>query len=524
MIWQLDENALTLQRKREKEKKMKKLLLFFLLCCSLTTRSQDNFTWEVTMQTTNSTGDYTPLWLNANKHGLSSLDKNNGYLMAGVKKSMESDSLKRWSYGFGASLAAAYNFTSPVVVQEAYAEGRWLKGVLTIGSKEWQMELKNDTLSSGSQTFGINARPVPQVRIALPDYWTFAGGWLGIKGHIAYGMTTDDSWQKDFTDKKSKYTENVLYHSKSGYLRIGNVEKTRLSVELGLEMASLFGGTSYRKWENGELVGIKNGTGLSSFWNAFTGGGSDVGEVVYQNVEGDMLGSWVARVNYDAPTWNIGVYADHYFDDHSAMFFLDYDGYGEGTEWNVKKDNRYYLYDLKDIMLGAELTLKKCPWARKIVVEYLYTKYQSGPIYHDHTENIPDHIGGNDRYYNHGIFTGWQHWGQVMGNPLYMSPLYNTDGTIEVKDNRFIAWHGGVSGSLSNALEYRLLATYQKGWGTYNNMYPHPRRNASLLAEATYSFHSSGWQLTAAVAMDKGSLLGDNVGLQLTVVKKGVFK
>ncbi|MGM9688479.1 MAG: capsule assembly Wzi family protein [Alloprevotella sp.] len=503
---------------------MKKLLLFFLLSGSLSASAQSDLSWEVAMQSTNSSGDYTPLWLNANKHGLSSLDKNNGYLMGGVKKSMQADSLKRWSYGFGASLAATYNFTSPVVVQEAYAEGRWLKGVLTVGSKEWPMELKDNALSSGSQTFGINARPVPQVRIALPDYWTFAGGWLGIKGHIAYGMTTDDGWQKDFTDKQSKYTQDALYHSKAGYLRIGNAEKTRFSLELGLETASLFGGTSYRKWENGQLVGVKNGTGLSSFWNAFVGGGSDVGEDVYKNVEGDILGSWVARLSYDAPTWNLGVYADHFFEDHSAMFLLSYNGYGVGEEWQVKKDNRFYLYDLKDIMLGAELTLKNCPWVRKIVLEYLYTKYQSGSLYHDHTANIPDHLCGVDNYYNHSIFTGWQHWGQVMGNPLYTSPLYNTDGTIQVKNNRFVAWHGGVSGSLSRALDYRLLATYQKGWGSYGNMFPHPRRNASLMAEATYSIPKSGWQVAAAAAFDKGSLLGDNVGLQLTVVKKGVFK
>ena len=88
---------------------------------------------------------------------------------------------------------------------------------------------------------------------------------------------------------------------------------------------------------NGEMVGVKNGTGLSSFLHAFTGGGSDVGETIYQNVEGDMLGSWVARVNYDAPTWNLGVYADHYFEDHSSMFLLDYDGYGTGAEWNMRK-------------------------------------------------------------------------------------------------------------------------------------------------------------------------------------------
>lgn len=502
----------------------RKYILLGSLFSALSMSAQTDISWEVTMQSTNSTGDYTPLWLNANKHGLSSLEKNNGYLMAGITKPMESDSVRRWSYGYGASLVGAYNFTSPIVVQEAYVEGRWLKGVLTLGSKEWAMELKNDTLSSGSQTFGINARPVPQLRIALPDYWTFAGGWLGIKGHISYGMTSDDGWQKDFTNKQSRYTENALYHSKAGYLRIGNVEKSRLTVELGIEMASLFGGTSYRKWVDGELVGVKNGTGLSSFWHAFTGGGSDVGETTYQNVEGDMLGSWVARVNYDAPAWNLGVYADHYFEDHSSMFLLDYDGYGNGAEWNVRKDNRYLFYGLKDIMLGTELTLKNCPWMRKVVVEYLYTKHQSGPVYHDHTENIPDHIGGCDNYYNHGIYTGWQHWGQVIGNPLYMSPLYNTDGTIQIKNNRFVAWHGGVCGSVSKAIDYRLLATYQKGWGTYGNMYPAPRRNVSLLAEASYNLPKSGWQFVAALGMDKGGLLGDNYGFQLTVSKKGVFK
>ncbi len=486
--------------------------------------AQQDINWNVTLQTTNSGGDFTPLWLSANKYGLSSLDKYNGYLLAGLNKPLAKTTDKAFDYGYGASVAVGYNFTSTLIIQEAYAEGRWLKGVLTIGSKQWPMELKNNQLSSGSQTLGINARPVPQVRIALPEYLTFAKGWIGLKGHIAYGKTTDDKWQKDFTNKQSKYTEDALYHTKAGYLRIGNVDKYPLSVELGLEHATLFGGTSYRKWENGQLIGIPNSHDLKSFWNAFKGGGSDVGETTYQNVEGDMLGSWVARINYDAPTWNLGIYADHYFEDHSSMFFLDYDGYGQGEEWNVKKDHRYFLYDLKDIMLGGELTLKQGTWIKSVVLEYLYTKYQSGPIYHDHTAGIPDHIGGRDNYYNHSIFTGWQHWGMVMGNPLYLSPLYNTDGSISIKNNRFVAWHGGISGAIITGLDYRMLLTYQKGYGTYGSMYPHPRRNVSWLAEATYHLPKGGWHMTAAFAFDKGGLLGDNYGVQLTVTKTGIIK
>ena len=116
-------------------------------------------------------GGKTPLWLNANKYGLSSLDKNNGYLRAATIRPLSVDNEKKWGIGYGLDLVGAVNYTSKAFVQQAYAEGRWLKGVLTIGSKEYPMELKNQKLSSGSQTLGINARPVPQARIALAEYW-----------------------------------------------------------------------------------------------------------------------------------------------------------------------------------------------------------------------------------------------------------------------------------------------------------------------------------------------------------------
>ncbi|MCR5160005.1 MAG: hypothetical protein K6D37_12890, partial [Prevotella sp.] len=156
-----------------------------------------------------------------------------------------------------------------------------------------------------------------------------------------------------------------------------------------------------------------------------------------------------------------------------------------------------------------------------VVAEYLTTKYQSGPIYHDHTRIMNDHVSGIDDNYNHFIFTGWQHWGQVMGNPLYRSPLYNDDGTIYVQNNRFTAWHFGLSGTPFEGLHYRLLATWQHGLGTYKIPYTDPRRNVSLLAEAAYVFpqHSKlkGWSVRGAVATDHGRLLGNNTGVQLTI-------
>lgn len=486
-----------------------------------------NLTYEVEMQASASKGK-TPLWLNANRHGLSSLDKTNGYIRAAIERPLHTDSLRRWGLGYGLDIVAPLHYTSHFIVQQAYVEGRWLHGTLTVGSKEWDMELKNNRLSSGSQTLGINARPVPQVKLALPRYWTVPvlNGWVQLKGHIAYGMMTDDSWQHDFTHKQSRYADNVLYHSKAGYLRIGKDEDLYpLSLEMGLEMATQFGGTPYQRNGQGEMVAVPTNKGLKAFWNAFLPGGQDDTDGMYGNKEGNILGSWVMRINYNSETWRLGVYADHFFEDHSQMFMLDYNGYGQGEEWNTWKDRRYFMYSLKDMMLGAEMNIKYGTWLRNIVFEYLFTKYQSGPYNHDRTQNISDHIAGTDDYYNHSAYTGWQHWGQVIGNPLFRSPIYNTNEKIGVYDNRFVAFHLGFDGQPTDRLSYRALATWQKGWGTYSDPFTKAHQNVSFMIESTYRFNN-GWQATAAYGMDFGSnqMLGHNAGGQITVCKKGLFK
>lgn len=522
---------------------MKKKIAIYLAACALPIHVTAQELWQeedvdpgklnlcegveygVEMQGSLSKGK-TPLWLNANKYGLSSLDERNGYMRVNVIRPLAVDSARRWAVGYGVDVVAPVNYTSHAIVQQAFVEARWLHGVLSVGAKEYPLELKNQTLSSGSQTLGVNARPVPQVRLALPDYWTLPifNGWVKMKGHIAYGMMTDDSWQHDFTNKEQKYADEVLYHSKAGYLKIGSEERfCPWSLEMGVEMADLFGGKPYFRTSSGEMILKPSEKGLLGFWHAFFPGGADPGENEYINKAGDIVGSWVMRFNYDFDSWKLGFYADHFFEDDSQLFFLDYNGYGEGPdEWNQKKYSRFFLYSFKDIMLGTELNFKYGKWLRNVVVEYLYTKYQSGPYNHDRTINIPDHLSGTDDYYNHGTFTGWQHWGQVMGNPLYRSPIYNDNGKIEVLDNRFIAYHLGFDGQPTDRFGYRALVTYQKGWGTYNEPFTKKHHNVSFLVEGNYAFNH-GWAMKAGYGMDFGSnqMLGHNAGFQLTVSKKG---
>lgn len=241
-----------------------------------------------------------PLWLNANKYGLSSLDSDNGYLRVAVERDVAADSTRRWGVGYGLDIATAYNTTSSFIVQQAYFEGRYKLGSLTIGSKQQPMELRDNELASGAQTLGINARPVPQVRLGLNDYWTIPilGRWFAFKGHLAFGMMTDGNWQESFAKgTPNKWNKNTRYHQKAGYLRIGKDDEAHhLTLTLGLEMASQFGGTVYN-WagtdenENHEEA-VKLKSNLKSYWNAFVGSATaDAGEGIYENAEGNILGS-----------------------------------------------------------------------------------------------------------------------------------------------------------------------------------------------------------------------------------------
>jgi hypothetical protein len=75
-----------------------------------------------------------------------------------------------------------------------------------------------------------------------------------------------------------------------------------------------------------------------------------------------------------------------------------------------------------------------------------------------------------------------------------------------------------------------MLASWQKGLGTYTEPYSKERSNMSLLAEITYKPHSisaswlNGVDIKAAYGMDFGSILGGiNYGFQLTITKTGLL-
>lgn len=162
--------------------------------CMLPLSSHAQFTKGLNYRTETginfSSGEHTPFWLTANKQGISSIKKNNGYLRAGIFRSMEED--KRFSYALGADVAVAYNFTSSFIIQQLYADLKYRCLGISIGSKERHSEFNNPLLSSGGLTFSGNARPVPQVRVGIPEY-TFVPG---MKGWLAFLQGVYTEWRR----------------------------------------------------------------------------------------------------------------------------------------------------------------------------------------------------------------------------------------------------------------------------------------------------------------------------------------
>ena len=104
---------------------------------------------------------------------------------------------------------------------------------------------KNRYLSTGALTYSGNSKPIPELRVGIPDYVRIPilGSWFSIKGHLGYGRLTDDSWRRE--NGGGTYAQGVLFHSKSLFVRFGDEERFPLLVTLGLEMNNLFGGVRY---------------------------------------------------------------------------------------------------------------------------------------------------------------------------------------------------------------------------------------------------------------------------------------
>lgn len=458
----------------------------------------------------------TPFGIVNGRYGKVPLKANNGYLCTAVYHRQQIGRNFRWDAGM--QWIASTSRYRNVYLQELYAELSYKDRFhLSIGSREgrndgYNQSLGDRQLSSGDLVLSSNARPIPEINLYAPRFLNIPGtsGWLQAKGNFAVGRSFDTDYLESFRAAKQTYVRNVLWHHKSIYLQIKDLQGDfPVSLILGARHFAQWGGTSTHPRLGKQPQSLKDFLRIV----AGTSGGSDASISDRINVLGNHYGSYDFRLGYEAGDWSVFGYYQHFFDDRSGM------------EW----------YNTWDGLRGIELRLPRLRWLNKVVVEHLSTMDQSGPLHFiefDH-DKYPGYGGGADNYYNNGEYTtGASYFNRSLGSPFLISPEYNKNGLLGFRHNRVRAWHLGISGQVCRNVTYRLKASSVESFGT---PYAPTLRNLTLFSIVTdwrYTYRSRSrkeerelpdWEFGVAAGIDRGSLLGNHWGIIFSVTKQGIL-
>lgn len=482
----------------------KKYLCLLLMLYSFTSYSQDTLDYRLELLGSAGSGKYTPFWITSNTYGTVPLRPNSGYLRGDLswKHTLHND-IKLEAE---ADLITAAKHTSPLWIQQLYGAVSYRNIYFYVGAKERYNSMLDKNLSLGDMTFSPNARPMPEINFAFPNYTNlpFTKGYMQFKADFAVGKSFDNDYIRRTKAPDALYSVNMLWHHKSLFLKWED-PKDRFPFYgiLGLEHAAQWAG-----WSNFHDTGNCPAT-LKDFVRIVLceSGGSDSYESEQINVLGNHLGTYNIKIGYKDKQFQTALYKQHYFEDNSGL---------ELANW-------------RDGIWGGEFTLFNHPFLQKVVLEYMQTTNQSGPIhflFYDGNLYPNARGGGNDDYYNNYLYiTGWSYFGRTIGNALLTSPEYNDDHTLPFKNNRVKAVHLGLEGKISPEFSYRTLFTGMYGWGTPYMPFTKRENSFSSLIECTYKPEKlTGWQIGVQMAFDAGDLYGNNFGCSLKISKSGVIE
>jgi hypothetical protein len=449
---------------------------------------------------TAATGENTPFWLVSNRYGVVPLTANNGYLRGAVQHSL--------TVGANASLTGGIDVVASttryrnVFIQQLFAELSYGRFLLSVGSRERYTSLWDSELSSGDLVTSSNARPIPGICLSVPQFTVvpFTNSWLQFKGDFGVGRSFDEGYLNNFYKGAPYYIVNSLWHNKSLHLRVFDVANGfPLLAVVGLRHHVQWGGVS-----NSPEVGVQPHS-LRDFVRVMLGqGGAEDASISDQiNVLGNHYGSYDFKLGWVSSAWSLYLYRQHYYEDESGLEFLN---------------NPDGLY-------GVQVNLPRCSYLGKIVIEYVHTLNQSGPVHfldYDHTVYGGYGNGADDYYNNWDYGEGVSYFNRGTGTPLVRSPEYDRQKRQPgFNNNRIVAYHAGVSGCISSRLAYRLLATTMETYGTPARPLLSVEKDISFALRLSYCHpRLKGWQFNCELAHDKGAVFGNSTGIGLSVSKE----
>ena len=418
-----------------------KVFLFLIIGFGFITSNlkaqKKTFEYHLTLQGEASTGKYLPFWLYSNRHGIVSFDSPESQAIFNFQKNLMNHH-SGFDYGFGATLVGRYSKHKTIFFSQLY-------GVLSFGPFQLKggrfyetLGTVDPSLSMGSLAISPNATPLPKITFSVPVYTDvpFTHGYVEFKGQMDHG------WFEE-----NRQIHRPWLFQKDGYLRFGKNWPVRPYI--GLTDETQWAGTSPYK---GNLTDSFRSF-IRVFLNESGHGTKNRGENIYHL--GNTQGIWDFGFYFHFGGYHMILYRQQIYNDKDGLTFQTPDG-----------------------MTGLSIKVpqKKQHFIKKVVLEYLYTKNQSGPIPPGGGRGGP---GGRDDYYNNYIYrSGWTYEKRTIGNPLFLNaynpqlkivanPHLNTKNPYGIANNRIVAQHIGLRGQFSKSLSYKVLLTRSINYGNY---------------------------------------------------------
>ena len=391
-------------------------------------------------------------------------------------------------------------------IQQAYAEAKY-RSIFAVAGQKYKDSPIVGQLSSGDLVWSRNARPPVGLRAGFIDFQNipFTKGWVQITGEFGYFRQLDDKWLENHYNYYNHFINTDTWlHYKSLHLRTNPNQPVVFT--FGAQSACQFGGTA-DYYEDGKVTRtVKMDADAKAFWRTFIAGsgGNSAGDSF---VEGNHMGTWDIALDFKL---NQG---------HSLRAY---------TQWLWEDGSGIGKMNGFDGLWGLEYITPYCLGpVSKVVIEYIDFTNQSGPIHwtpHDHEGTpITSHSSGADDYYNNYIYNGYQSRGMSIGSPFVKSPLYNQDGYMRYRDNVLRGFHAAIDGHFHYSWEYTLMGSYRKAWGTPLIPRAGSVDDFSMMLEVRY-LSWDVWQFRGQIALDHGSLYGNNWGACLGITYTGILK
>jgi len=436
--------------------------------------------FRLSQTTAVSSGEDLPFWMTSNQNGIYTLNSSSYMLFqAGLNRSLDRDTLKKWGYTYGTNLVYGLAGSSNFHPNEYWLGFRFHQLILKAGAQSDPILYGGLSSTNGNMYRSRNARPVPGLSLSTNGYipFLFAKKWFSWRFLYEEGILKD-----------KQYITDAHLHHKNLHFRA--LLSPSLSLSLGIEHYVFWGGVSPKYGQLPEWNEyMRYVTGLAG------GDGATLNDQM--NSAGNQLGSYNLELKKDWESTSATFYWNHPYEDRSGMEF----------------DN------LRDGLWGIHLAKKKRnALITDMVYEYMYTLNVSGSIapHLAPTPENPNNMTGRgwDSYFNHGIYTsGYTHYQRMMGTPLFV-PEIGADGISKGFESiRMWMHHLGLSGTLGNGFYWKTITTWSRNFGQYQKItYTIPKDEFSFLAEGIYNGAKLPFIVKAGLAGDYGDRFEHRTG------------